>query len=120
MKQFNLEIEYKFHPTDQERIHWMYFAVSAQSATSAKEKAKAHFTKQMRECGWTKITTLTEIRPMGKTRDPVKHKKVSEEVLPAGRKKTSTTKRSTTTRKTTTAKKKTTTKRSPTKKRGTK
>jgi len=116
MAQFNLEIEYKFHPTEAVRIHWMYFSTTAQSIASAKEKAKAYFTKQMRECGWTRYSTLVEIRPLGKTNDPPKQKKVSDETLPSGRKKTPTTtsRKKTTQRKSPT--KKTTTKRSPTKK----
>lgn len=74
-----LEIEYKFHPPVKrdehyERVHWMYASVSGADITECKDNAKKYFEKQMRELGWTKITTLTEIRPLGNTNDPPKHK----------------------------------------------
>ena len=77
-----LEIEYKFHPKTAvpgyERIHWMYVVVEGADHDDCKEKAKAHFTKQMRELGWTKITTLVGIAPLRHGNDPSPRKANNE------------------------------------------
>ena len=75
----NLEIAYDFHPKpDHCREHWMYFHASGDTHEECKEKAKKHFEAQIRSVGWTKIVTLKEIRPIGRTDDPAKRKSNAE------------------------------------------
>lgn len=71
----NLEIVYEFHPKPEyTRIHWMYFKSSGKTHDECKEKAKKHYESQIRSLGWGKITTLKEIRPIGRTDDPFPRK----------------------------------------------
>ena len=92
MKDFKFEIEYFYHPTKEHghRVHWMYFVARAKTLEAGKELAHKHFTKQMRELGWTKWTTLNEISPPKRANDPANHKTVRSDTLPAKRSSTST------------------------------
>ena len=63
----------------------MYFQCKAKSREAGKELAHKHFTKQVRELGWTRWTTLNEIRPPKRANDPAPHKTVSPDTLPAKR-----------------------------------
>ena len=87
METYKYEIEYFYHPTKEHghRVHWMYFQCKAKSREAGKELAHKHFTKQVRELGWTRWTTLNEIRPPKRANDPVPHKTVSADTLPAKR-----------------------------------
>ena len=87
MKDFKFEIEYFYHPTKEHghRVHWMYFVARAKTLEAGKELAHKHFTKQMCELGWTKWTTLNEIRPPKRANDPSNHKTVTSDTLPAKR-----------------------------------
>lgn len=86
-----LEIEYSYHPTPNHfRTHWMYCDVSGGNDTECKEAAKKYFEKQIRELGWGKITTLTEIRPLSTTNDP--HRRKTNSDLSGARSTSSTSK----------------------------
>ena len=79
MRNFKFEIEYFYHPTtdDGPRTHWMYFQVQAKDMDAAKELAHKHYTTRMRELGWTRWTTLSEIRPPKRANDPPIQKTVT-------------------------------------------
>ena len=75
----NLEIAYEFHPkTEHIREHWMYFKAEGATHEECKEKARKHYESQIRSLGWAKITTLKEIRPIGRTNDPAIRKTNSD------------------------------------------
>ena len=76
-KQINmrLEITYDYHPTQRHRReHWMYVHVTGKTHEECKEKALKYFNKQMRDLGWTKKTTLTNIGPLRGAHDAAPHK----------------------------------------------
>ena len=75
----NLEIAYEFHPKpEHSREHWMYFKSEGATKEECMEKARKHFESQIRSLGWGKITTLKEIRPIGRTNDPAIRKTNSD------------------------------------------
>ena len=85
-KTMRLEIEYDFHPTEgHSRVHWMYYEASGVDHEACKEDARKHFERQMRELGWTRWTTLNEIRPLSRANDPSKKKSVTASELPVSR-----------------------------------
>ena len=90
-----LEIVYQFHPTPGwRREHWMYVEVSGKTVEEFFEKGRKYFQKQMRELGWTRITTLTSVGPLKRVTDASPKKTVAPESKPAPRKsRSSNTKR---------------------------
>ena len=75
-----LEIVYNFHPTKTHcREHWMYVEVSGKTVEECYEKGRKHFQKQMRELGWTRITTLTSVGPLRRAQDVAPKKTVDAE-----------------------------------------
>lgn len=93
MQEYKFEIVYLYQPFKENpaRTHYMYFACKAKSLESAKELAQKHYTSRMSGLGWTRYTTLTEIRPPKRANDPPNHKSVSSDTLPSKRSKSSST-----------------------------
>lgn len=79
-RKYNIEIEYEYHPGgepvtgEHPRLHWMYYATSANSLQEALANGKIHYEKRIRDLGWGKIVTLREIRPPKRGSDPLTSK----------------------------------------------
>lgn len=117
MQEYKFEIEYLYQPDKDNpaRVHWIYWACKAKTLQSAKKQAEQEYRSRMAGLGWTKITTLVEIRPPKRANDPLPQKSVSADTLPAkrtSRSSTSNTKRKPGT-KTGSSRRTTTTKRKP-------
>lgn len=101
MNKYKFEIEYEYHPTprdpeSQPRLHWMYCDIKAKTIQEAAKKAKSYYENRITSLGWTRITTLREIRPPKRGNDPAPHKAVDPSTLPPARKSSgSNTKRGT-------------------------
>lgn len=81
-----LEITYDYHPNDRHRReHWMYVYVTGKTHEECKEKALKYFKSQMRDLGWTKKTTLTNIGPLRGATDAAPKKSVDPEPTPASK-----------------------------------
>lgn len=87
MNEYKFEIEYLYQPFKESpaRVHWMYFVCKAKTLAAAKTLAEKEYKSRMAGLGWTRFTTLTEIRPPKRANDPVSRKTVSPDTLPAKR-----------------------------------
>lgn len=87
MNEYKFEIEYLYQPIKDNpaRVHWMYFFCKAKTLAAARALAEKEYKSRMSGLGWTKFTTLTEIRPPKRANDPAIHKTVSPDTLPAKR-----------------------------------
>ena len=91
MRTYKIEVEYEYHPNgpavgEHPRLHRMYVAAKGKTLEEAMAFAKKSYETRVRELGWTRITTLREIRPPKRANDPPIQKSVSSESLPSGRK----------------------------------
>ena len=72
---YKIEVEYEYHPSgpavgENPRLHWMYIAAPGKTLEEALAYSKKQYETRMRDLGWTRITTLREIRPPKRANDP--------------------------------------------------